>query len=248
MGMTIFLGELIGTFLLVLLGMGVNSNVLLLRSKGKNSGWIVISMGWGFAVAIAVYATGWASGGHLNPAVTFGLTVIGRSSWEVLPIYWISQMIGAILGAICAWIAYYPHFHATPDAETKLLCFATKPAIRKFAWNFFTECVATAVLLIGILGIYDAHNGLASGFGPYAVGILILAIGLCLGGPTGFAINPARDLGPRLVHALLPIRGKGPSDWAYSWIPIFAPLLGSVLGAWLYHCAIRTLHTIGDFL
>ncbi len=244
---TIFWGELIGTFLLVLLGMGVNSNVLLLRSKGRHSGWIVISAGWGFAVAIGVYATGWASGGHLNPAVTLGLTVIGKSPWFALPLYWVSQMIGAFLGAVFGWLSYYPHLQATPDAETKLLCFATKPAIRKFTWNFLTECIGTAVLLIGILGIYDTHNGLASGFGPYAVGILVLAIGLCLGGPTGFAINPARDLGPRIAHALLPMRGKGTSDWAYAWVPIIAPLLGGTLGAWLYHCLIRPLHFIGEF-
>jgi glycerol uptake facilitator protein len=245
--LTIFLGELIGTFLLILLGVGVTANVLLLRSKGRQSGWIVICTGWGFAVAIAVYATGWASGGHLNPAVTLGLTVIGKSSWDVLPVYWMSQMIGAFLGAIVAYLVYYPHWKVTPDAETKLLCFATRPAIRKFTWNFVAECVATAVLLIGILGIYDAHNGLAAGFGPYAVGILILAIGLCLGGPTGFSINPARDLGPRLAHTLLPMRDKGSSDWAYAWVPIFAPLLGSVLGAWLYHYVVRTLRSLGDF-
>lgn len=244
---TIFWGEVIGTFLLILMGVGVNANVLLLRSKGKDSGWIVISFGWGFAVALAVYVTGWASGGHINPAVTLGLTILGRSSPALLPLYWCSQMLGAILGAIVAWLVYYPHWKATPDAETKLMCFATKPAIRKSAWNFVTECIATAVLLIGILGIYDQHNGLGSGIGPYLVGILIVAIGLCLGGPTGFAINPARDLGPRIAHAFLPIPKKGGSDWSYAWIPVVAPLLGGIIGAWVYKVIIIGLVRIGDF-
>ncbi len=244
---TIFWGEVIGTFLLILLGVGVNANVLLMQSKGRQSGWIVTCFGWGFAVAVAVYVVGWASGGHLNPAVTLGLTVIGKSAWDLLPTYWGGQMVGAFLGAVGAWLVYYPHWGATRDAETKLVCFATKPAIRKFGWNFITECIATAVLMIGILGIYDQHNGLGAGVGPYLVGILIVAIGLCLGGPTGFAINPARDLGPRIAHALLPMPWKGSSDWAYCWIPIIAPLLGSVLGAWLYQAAIVSMYTVGDF-
>lgn len=244
---TIFWGEVIGTFLLILLGVGVNANVLLSGSKGKQSGWIVTCFGWGFAVAAAVYVVGWASGGHLNPAVTLGLTVIGKSPWAFLPIYWIGQMIGAFLGAVCAWLAYYPHWRATHNHEVKLGCFATIPAIRKFTWNFVTELVATAVLVIGILGIYDQHNGLGSGLGPYLVGILVAAIGLCLGGPTGFAINPARDLGPRIAHALLPIAGKKGSDWAYSWIPVLAPLLGSLIGAWIYNAVIVSMYAIGDF-
>jgi len=232
--MEIFLAELFGTFLLMLLGNGVVANVLLSQSKGEKSGWIVITAGWGFAVAIAVYAVGWISGGHLNPAVTFALAVVGNASWSLVPYYMAGQMIGAMLGSYVVWLTYYPHWAVTKDPNLKLLCFCTKPAIRKDRWNFFCEVVGTAVLLIGILAIFNSHNGIGSGVGPYAVGILIFSIGLSLGGPTGFAINPARDLGPRLMHHWLPIAGKGDSDWSYAWIPVLGPLLGGAIGAALY--------------
>jgi glycerol uptake facilitator protein len=196
--MNIFWGELIGTMLLILLGNGVVANVLLAKSKGYNSGWIVISAGWGFAVGIAVYATGWAGGGHLNPAITLGFCLAGKTAWNLLPLYFFSQMIGAIIGAILVWLSYYPHFRATYDPTSKLLCFSTHPAIRNYKWNFINEVIGTAVLLMGVLGIINAHNQIGSGMGPYAIGILIFSIGLSLGGPTGYAINPARDLGPPL--------------------------------------------------
>lgn len=239
--MNIFWGELIGTMLLILLGNGAVANVLLNNSKGQNSGWIVIAAGWGFAVGIAVYITGWASGGHFNPAVTAGLCLAKKSSWELFPLYLAGQMIGAMLGSVLVWITYLPHFEKTANPQLKLLCFSTQPAIRSYFQNFLCEVIGTAVLLLGILGIFDAHNGIAGGVGPYLVGILIFSIGLSLGGPTGYAINPARDLGPRIVHALLPLKGKGSSDWAYAWVPIFGPLLGGLIGAAIYLLYIQPL-------
>ncbi|MBS0606055.1 MAG: aquaporin family protein [Parachlamydiales bacterium] len=232
--MNIFLAELIGTMLLILLGNGAVANVLLVRSKGYHSGWIVITAGWGFAVAIAVYTTGWISGGHINPAVTLGLTLAGKSPVALMPIYIIAQFLGALLGAVLVYLCYQPHWKMTLEPHPKLLCFATAPAIRRPFWNFITEVIGTAVLLMGILGIFNVHNGIASGMGPYAVGILIFSIGLSLGGPTGYAINPARDLGPRLAHFMLPIPGKGSSDWKYAWVPILGPLVGSAVGVFLY--------------
>ena len=229
----IFIGEFIGTCLLILLGNGVVANVLLRESKGYASGWIVITAGWAFAVAIAVYG-GWLSGAHFNPAVTLGFALIGKTAWGYLPIYWIAQILGAMAGAILVWLSYYAHWKVTSEKTAKLLCFCTKPAIRKNGLNFLTETIATAVLLLGILIIYDPHNSVAPGLGPYLIGILIFSIGLSLGGPTGFAINPARDFGPRLMHALLPIKGKGSSEWDYAWIPLLAPLVGGSVGAAIY--------------
>ncbi len=242
--MNIFLSELLGTLLLVLLGNGVVANVLLSKSKGQNSGWIVISAGWGFAVAIAVYVTGWASGGHFNPAVTLGFIIAGKTALSLFPIYAAGQMAGGILGAVCVWLSYYPHWQKTPDPTHKLLCFSTKPAIRSYFWNFVCEVIGTAVLLIGVLGIFNAHNGIADGLGPYAVGILVFSIGLSLGGPTGYAINPARDLGPRIAYTLLPISGKGSSDWAYAWVPLFGPLCGAALGSWIYMAVVARLQAL----
>jgi len=239
--MNIFWGEFLGTLLLILLGNGSVANVLLKKSKGENSGWIVISTAWGFAVAIAVYTVGWASGGHINPAVTFGLAVVGKIPWNQTPIYFIAQLLGAMLGAVLVWWSYYAHFGKSENKTHKLLIFCTKPAIRNTSWNFITEIIATAVLLIGVLGIFNLHNGIGYGIGPFAVGLLVFVIGLSLGGPTGFAINPARDLGPRLMHAILPIQGKGDSDWNYAWVPILGPLLGSAIGAAIYHFLICSL-------
>lgn len=231
--MSIFIAELFGTLILILLGNGVVANALLAKSKGEKGGWMVITAGWGFAVAIAVYAVGWKSGGHINPAVTFGLALIHKTPWHEVPFYLAGQMIGSMLGAFLVWIAYQPHWGATADPNLKLLCFCTKPAIQKSGWNLITEVIATAILLFGLLGILNSHN-MTLGFGPYLFGILIFGIGLSLGGPTGFAINPARDLGPRLMHQWLPIAGKGGSDWGYAWIPIVGPLLGGGIGALLY--------------
>jgi glycerol uptake facilitator protein len=242
--MSIFLGELIGTLLLILLGNGVVACALLHQSKGERGGWIVITAGWGFAVAIAVYAVGWISGGHLNPAVTIGLWAAGKTPLSSIPAYICGQMIGAMIGSWLVWVSYFPHWGVTADAHLKLLCFCTKPAIRSRWSNFGVEVIATAVLLIGVLGIFDVHNGIGSGMGPYAVGILIFSIGLSLGGPTGFAINPARDLGPRIMHAWLPIAGKGGSDWSYAWIPIVGPLVGCLVGSLIYQLFIAPLSAL----
>lgn len=243
--MSIFLGELIGTLLLILLGNGSVANVLLKRSKGEKGGWIVITAGWGFAVTIAVYAVGWISGGHLNPAVTIGLWAAGKTSLSQIPFYLCGQMIGAMIGAWLVWITYYPHWAVTTEPRLKLLCFCTSPEIRRPWSNFITEVIATAVLLMGILGIFNVHNGIGSGVGPYAVGILIFSIGLSLGGPTGFAINPARDLGPRIMHAWIPMSDKGGSEWTYAWIPIVGPIVGGILGSLAYQFFIAPLSSLG---
>ncbi|HRV94787.1 MAG TPA: MIP/aquaporin family protein [Anaerolineae bacterium] len=242
--MSIFMAELVGTMILILLGDGVVANVVLSKNKGEGGGgggaWIVITAGWGFAVAMAVYTVGWVSGAHLNPAVTFGLMAIGGTTPAGDPVaahllgYLGGEFVGAFLGAVLVFIAYFDHFKATDDPGLKLAVFSTGPAIRNLTMNLITEIIGTAMLLFGILGIVNANNGLGSGFGPYAIGILIFSIGLSLGGPTGYAINPARDLGPRIAHALLPIPGKGDSDWGYSWVPVVGPIIGGVLGAVLY--------------
>ena len=238
--------EAIGTMLLVLLGDGVVANVLLARSKGQNSGWIVITMGWGVAVALAVYAVGRISGAHLNPAVTVGLASIGSFPWPDVPGYIVAQVVGAFVGAALVWVAYLPHWAVTSDKDAKLGVFATGPAIRNSAANVVTEIIGTAVLVFGVLAIAENAQTLArpgaidlsvvftGALQPLLVGILVLGIGLSLGGPTGYAINPARDFGPRLAHAVLPIAGKRDSDWSYAWIPIVGPLMGGVVGAVLF--------------
>lgn len=232
--MNLFMAELVGTMILIILGDGVVANVVLSKNKGQGGGWIVITAGWGFAVAIAVYTTGWISGAHINPAVTIGFLAIGQMSIGTAINYIIAQMIGAFIGAVIVFLAYYQHFAATDDAGLKLAVFSTGPAIRNSGWNLVTEIIGTAMLLMGVLGIFNANNGIGSGVGPYAVGILVFSIGLSLGGPTGYAINPARDLGPRIAHFVLPIPGKGDSDWGYSWIPVVGPIIGGILGAVLY--------------
>lgn len=232
--MSIFIGELIGTAILILLGGGVVANVLLENSKGQNSGWIVITAGWGFGVAIAVYVAGWMSGAHLNPAVTVGFLVTGAVTVSDAMIYFAGEFAGAFLGAVLVWLAYLPHWSKTESADLKLAVFSTGPAIRHTAGNFICEVIGTAMLMVGILGIFNANNGIGSGFGPYAVGILVFSLGLSLGGPTGYAINPARDLGPRIAHAILPIPGKRDSDWSYAWIPVVGPIIGGAVGALLY--------------
>lgn len=239
--MSIFLGEFIGTMILILLGDGVVANVLLEKSKGQNSGWIVITAGWAFAVAVAVYVTGWISGAHLNPAVTVGFVAIGKLSLAKAPIYFAGQFAGAFAGAVLVWLVYLPHWSKTECPELKLAVFCTGPAIRSYGRNLITEIIGTAMLLVGVLGIFNANNGIGSGFGPYAVGILVFSLGLSLGGPTGYAINPARDLGPRLAHAILPIPNKRDSDWAYSWVPVVGPIIGGSLGAALYAAVVNIL-------
>ncbi len=239
--MNVLVGELIGTMILVLLGDGVVANVVLAKSKGHNSGWIVITAGWGFAVAIAVYVSGWASGGHINPAVTVGLASIGKLAWAEVPVYLGGQFLGGFLGAVLVWLAYLPHWAATDDPSGKLGIFCTGPAIRHVPGNFICEVIGTAVLLVGVLGILHTNNEIGSGLGPYVIGILVFSIGLSLGGATGYAINPARDLAPRLAHALLPIAGKGDSDWGYAWIPVVAPIVGAVAGALAYQALFADL-------
>jgi len=234
-----FWGEVLGTMLLIVLGDGVVANVLLNKSKGQNGGWIVITTGWALAVTIAVYAVNAASGAHLNPAVTIAMAAIGKFAWASVPMYIGAQVIGAFLGAALVWLAYLPHWALTPDRSAKLGVFCTAPAIRHTGSNLLTEVIGTAVLLLGLLAALTPANlvpntGFDHGFAPCIVGLIVWAIGLSLGGPTGYAINPARDLGPRLAHALLPIAGKGHSDWDYAWIPVVGPIMGGLVGAFAY--------------
>jgi glycerol uptake facilitator protein len=224
----IFPAEVIGTAILILLGDGVVAAVLLSHSKAQNSGWIVITFGWGMAVAMAVYAVGQFSGAHLNPAVTLGFAFQGTTPWSDVPAYLAGEFVGAFIGATLVWAAYSNHWRATEDPGLKLAVFCTAPAIRNTAANIITEVIGTFMLVFGVLAI--VANELTAGLAPLLVGLLVLAIGLSLGGPTGYAINPARDLGPRIMHAILPIPGKGPSDWGYAWIPVIAPIIGGVLG------------------
>ena len=237
--MSPFLAEVLGTMLLIILGDGVVANVVLNRTKGQNSGWIVITAGWAFGVTVAVYAVGTFSGAHLNPAVTIGLASIGKFAWASVPAYIAAQMLGAFVGAGVVWLAYFPHWNETQDPAAKLAVFCTGPAIRNPMSNLITEVIGTAVLVLGVLAILTPKNlnpdyGWNVGLGPALVGVIVWAIGLSLGGPTGYAINPARDLGPRLAHAVLPIAGKGHSDWGYAWIPIVGPIVGGVIAALLY--------------
>ncbi len=237
--MSIIGAEIIGTAILILLGDGVVAAVLLNHSKAQNSGWIVITFGWGMAVMVAVYAVGQFSGAHLNPAVTVGLWVNGNIDGGDVPKYFIGEFLGAMLGATLVFLAYFQHFAATEDPGLKLAVFSTGPAIRNPVWNMITEILGTMILLVGVLGITDPGNkgvGTAS-LGGLLVGLLVLAIGLSLGGPTGYAINPARDLGPRLVHTFLPIPNKGSSDWGYAWIPVVGPLIGGLLAGLVYNAA-----------
>lgn len=230
-----FLGELIGTMVLLLLGDGVVANVVLKQTKGENSGWIVITAGWAFAVTMGVFvARAFGSvDAHLNPAVTVAFAVATNDFSHIAP-YITAQLIGAFLGAVLVWLQYLPHWAATPDPAAKLACFATGPAIRKTGSNFISEMLATMVLILGLAGISSKNLGeLAVGVGPYLVGILVWSIGLSLGGTTGYAMSPARDFSPRLAHALLPIPGKGSSDWRYAWIPIVGPLVGAAIGGLL---------------
>ncbi|GAB3706607.1 MIP/aquaporin family protein [Spirosoma flavus] len=230
-----FLGELIGTTVLLLLGNGVVANVVLKQTKGESGGWIVITAGWAFAVTMGVFVSK-AFGSvdaHLNPAVTVAFAVATNDFSHVVP-YITAQMIGGFLGATLVWLFYLPHWSATPDPGSKLACFATGPAIRNTGANFLSEMLATLVLILGLAGISSKNLGeLAIGVGPYLVGILVWSIGLSLGGTTGYAMSPARDFSPRLAHALLPIPGKGSSDWSYAWIPVAAPLVGAAIGGFL---------------
>jgi glycerol uptake facilitator protein len=239
-----FVSELVGTALLVLLGCGVVANVALVRTKGFNGGFLMVNIGWGLAVFSGVIVA-YASGAQLNPAVTLGLVANGATSFgsadtpvDVNPItvgaFILAQLIGAIIGAVFVWLAYKQHFDAEPDAANKLGVFSTGPAMRSYGWNLVTEIIGTFVLVFVVIGFgggRQGDGGLAA-LGALPVALLVIAIGASLGGPTGYAINPARDLGPRLAHTFLPIKGKGSSDWAYSWVPVAGPIIGGLLAGW----------------
>ena len=232
--MTPFFGELVGTALLILLGDGVVANVLLKGTKGENAGWIVITFGWGMAVFAAVFCVAAFSGAHINPAVTLGLAIAGKFPWADVPLYLIAQFIGGALGAFLTWLHYRPHFMHTEDGDRKLAVFSTGPEIRKPGANFISEVIGTFVLVFGVLYMAAPETGLGA-LDALPVGLLVLAIGLCLGGTTGYAINPARDLSPRVMHAILPLgKGKRDSDWGYAWIPVFGPFAGGALAALAY--------------
>ena len=232
--MNIFTAELIGTMLLILLGDGVVGGVVLKDTKSNNSGWIVITLAWGLAVAIGAYSVGRISGAHLNPAVTLGFAIIGKTPWEQVFTYLSGQFIGAFIGAVLVYMHYLPHWSKTEDKDAKLGVFCCAPAIRNPLSNFLSEAIGTFVLVFGILAITAPENKIVSGLSPLLVGFLVVSIGLSLGGVTGYAINPARDLAPRIAHFLLPIPNKRDSDWGYAWIPVFAPMVGCVLGAVMY--------------
>lgn len=229
--------EFIGTFVLVLLGCGVVACVSLRKSKGEGAGWVVVTLAWGLAVMCGVLIAGPYTGAHLNPAVTLGLAAAGKFPWEYVLPYIVSQIAGGIFGAVIVYVFYKDHFDATAEAETKLGVFATIPAIKNYRRNMICEIVGTFILVLVILFMGDKENSSEVGLGSVGalpVALLVVVIGMSLGGTTGYAINPARDLGPRIAHAILPIKGKGSSQWSYSWVPIVGPLLGGVLAALLY--------------
>jgi glycerol uptake facilitator protein len=240
----VFLSELVGTAMLVLLGCGVVANVVLKGNKGFGGGFLMINFGWGLAVFAGVVVSVY-SGAHINPAVTLGLVARDLASgvavnWAAVPVYIAAQLIGAFLGAVLCWLAYKQHFDAEEDPGAKLGTFSTGPAIRSTGWNLVTEIIGTFVLVFVVVGFgHQGADGTAAvpaglaALGPLPVALLVVGIGASLGGPTGYAINPARDLGPRIAHAILPIRGKGSSDWSYAWIPVVGPIIGGVLGGLL---------------
>lgn len=230
----IFLAELVGTLLLILLGNGSVANVLLKGSKGEKGGWIVIAFGWGLAVTVAVYVCGWVSGGHINPAVTLSLAAIGNTPWSEVPAYILGQFIGAFIGSLLVYLTYYDHYCREKNPEIIQLTFCTKPVIENRKINFSTEVIATFVLIAAILGIIDKHEELSQGMAPYMFGMAVTAIGLSLGGPTGYAINPARDLAPRLAHSMI-LRTFRKSHWEYAWIPLIGPIIGGMIAAFGYH-------------
>lgn len=230
--MTPYVAEFFGTMLLIILGDGVVAGVILKGTKSENAGWLSIVIGWGLAITLAIYAVGKISGAHLNPAVTLAFAMKGDFAWERVGGYITGQLAGAFVGAVIVWLHFLPHWKRTEDASTKLAVFCTAPAIRNSFTNLISEIIATAVLVMALMFI--GTNEFTQGLNPIVVGLLIISIGLSLGGTTGFAINPARDLGPRLAHFILPIAGKGSSDWSYAWIPVVGPLVGGTIGAFFY--------------
>lgn len=235
--MSEFMGELLGTMVLIICGVGVVGGVLLKWSKAENAGWVVITLGWGLGVVMGVYVSGTASEAHINPAVTLGFASIGEFPWSKVPIYVAGQMIGAMIGATIVFLNYLPHWRKTKDQAAKLGVFSTAPGtsteVRKPLQNLVSEMIGTFVLLFALLFLVGPNN-FTEGLAPLVIGLLIVVIGMSLGGATGYAINPARDLGPRIAHALLPIPGKGSSDWEYSWVPVLGPIIGGIYGALFY--------------
>ncbi|QSS99570.1 aquaporin family protein [Pontibacillus sp. ALD_SL1] len=230
--MTEFIGELIGTMILIIFGGGVVGGVVLKGSKAEGTSWVLISFGWGLAVMLAVYAVGKVSGAHINPAVTLGFAMVGEFPWSKVPKYLSAQLVGAFIGAIVVFFHYLPHWKETEDQGAKLAVFSTDPAIRSPLSNFVSEIIGTFMLVMGLLFI--GANDFTQGLNPAIVGLLITAIGMSLGGTTGYAINPARDIGPRIAHYVLPIPGKGTSDWRYAWVPLFGPIIGGIYGGLFY--------------
>lgn len=224
-----FLGEVVGTAVLILLGDGVVAGVLLNKSKAQNAGWVVITFAWGFAVFAGVFTSLAVTDGvaHLNPAVTLGLAAIDATEWSKVPELIAGQFLGAFIGATLVWLAYLPHWEQTEDPGLKLAVFSTGPAIRNPAANLITEIIGTFMLVFGVVALGGES---VAQLGPLGVALLVVVIGMSLGGPTGYAINPARDLGPRIMHFVLPIAGKGDSDWGYSWVPVIGPIIGGVIG------------------
>lgn len=231
--MTAYIYEFIGTAILILLGNGVVANVLLTKSKGQNGGWIVITFGWAIAVFVAVIVSSKNSGAHLNPAVSIGLAAAGKFSWQLVPAYVLSQIAGAFTGAVLVWLTYKKHYDETTEAGLIEATFCTAPAIPHVLNNLFTEIIGTFVLVFAVLYLAAPQIGIGS-VDALPVSLVVLGIGLSLGGPTGYAINPARDFGPRLAHAFLPIGYKGINNWGYSWIPIIGPVIGAVLAALVF--------------
>ena len=231
--MNAYLAEFIGTMILILFGCGTNAAVTLKGTYSNGGGWLMVSAGWGLAVAMGVYAVGSYSAAHINPAVTLGLASAGEFDWALVPGYIAAQMAGAFTGAILVFFQYLPHWKKTEEAGDKLGVFSTGPAIPNTASNVVSEMIGTFILLLGLMSI--GANEFTEGLNPLIVGLLIVVIGIALGGTTGYAINPARDLGPRFAHAFLPIYGKGPSNWSYSWVPIIGPVIGGVYGALFYN-------------
>lgn len=231
--MTPFLAEFIGTSIMMIIGNGVVANIVLPKTKGNNGGLISIVLGWTIAVFVGVYITSSSSGAHLNPAVTIAFATAGKFSWSLVPSYLLAQLLGSMLGAFVVWMIYKDHFNESKNPADQLACFSTGPSIRRLPQNFIVETVATFVFVIGIFHIKSAGVELGS-FPALPVALLVAGIGFGIGGPTGWAINPARDLGPRIMHFVLPIKGKGPSDWAYAAIPVFGPIVGGILAAIIY--------------
>ncbi|WP_102335364.1 MIP/aquaporin family protein [Salimicrobium jeotgali] len=244
--MTEFLAEIIGTMILIIFGGGVVAGVVLKGSKAEGTGWVLITIAWGLGVTMGVYASGNVSGGHINPAVTLGFAAIGEFPWAKVPMYISAQIIGAFIGGVIVFLNYLPHWRATEDKGAKLAVFSTDPAIRSPFSNLVSEILGTFVLVMGLLFI--GSNEFTQGLNPLIVGLLIVAIGMSLGGATGYAINPARDLGPRIAHALLPIPNKGSSDWSYSWVPILGPVLGGIYGAIFYKSVFLSEYSIAFWI